>query len=56
MPQTRHHYRTCRDQDCPRLACQAWKEAYAEGYADGRQSGYEDGFIDGQASCPREHK
>ncbi len=33
-----HNYRTCRDEDCQRVAC----EAYAEGYADGMAAAEED--------------
>jgi hypothetical protein len=38
----------CRDADCARAACVAFR--------DRRQYGYEEGFIDGQAACPREHR
>jgi hypothetical protein len=43
-----HAYQSCRDSDCPRLACRAWK--------DGHEAGYQTGFEDGIAACPREHK
>lgn len=46
----RHDYRLCRDGDCPRLACEAWREAYQEGYADGVSAGYSAGFAAGAAS------
>lgn len=36
-----HDYRTCTDTDCPRYACQAWKEAYAEAMAIGLEDGYQ---------------
>jgi hypothetical protein len=54
----------CRDRDCKRAAC----AAYREGFGDGQQSGYElgreegervgydRGFADGRASCPGGHK
>lgn len=38
-----HDYRTCRDDECRRHACVAFKE------------GYEAGFPDGQAACPLPH-
>lgn len=44
----RHDYHTCREPDCQRLTCQAWREGHKEGY--------EQGFPDGMAACPRVHK
>lgn len=50
----RHPYWACRDVDCPRLACQAWREAWAEGheegYRDGHKEGYQEGWNDGFAA------
>jgi hypothetical protein len=34
-PREQHEYQICRDQDCRRLACQAYREGHANGYADG---------------------
>jgi hypothetical protein len=42
-----HDYRTCRDDDCQRPAC----EAYREGYADGQEAGYAAGYSAGQAAA-----
>lgn len=50
-----HDYRTCRDPDCERYACQVWKEAWREAFREGRDEGYEIGFTEGIASCPRNH-
>jgi hypothetical protein len=36
MTQRKHDYHTCRDGDCQRLACVAYKEGYQDGYEDGR--------------------
>ncbi|WP_338741940.1 hypothetical protein [Actinomadura luteofluorescens] len=43
-----HDYRTCNDTDCPRYACQAWKEAYAEAMAIGLEDGYQQGHEQGR--------
>lgn len=29
-----HPYQACRDEDCERTACEAYKEGYAQGWAD----------------------
>jgi hypothetical protein len=66
-----HLYEACRDTDCQRLACRAFKEGreegHREGYRDGHQDGYTDGHLDGYtegydrgfpdgiAACPRNH-
>lgn len=42
----------CRDGDCKRAACVAYREALEAGYEDG----YDIGFAEGTAACPREHK
>lgn len=42
----------CRDRDCKRAAC----AAYREGRQDGYREGYDEGFPDGIAACPKEHK
>ena len=34
-----HNYRACRDPECGRQACQAWREGYADGYQDGLRDG-----------------
>lgn len=36
-----HRYTSCRDRDCERLPCLAYREGYAEGWADGYASGRE---------------
>jgi hypothetical protein len=46
-----HRYSACRDADCPRLACQAWKQAWREAWDEA----YREGFTDGIAACPRQH-
>ena len=43
-----HRYESCRDKECERIPCRAFREGYGEGY--------DDGFPDGIAACPREHK
>jgi hypothetical protein len=35
MAANRHDYWNCRDDDCPRLACRAYKDGYGDGFADG---------------------
>lgn len=49
-----HDYRACRDEDCARTACVAWREALAEGYRDGWKDGHAEGYragtIDGYAA------
>ena len=32
MAKQRHNYRTCRDENCHRLACQAYREGFEDGY------------------------
>lgn len=34
MSPKQHHYRTCRDPECQRPACQAYQEGYLDGYQD----------------------
>lgn len=43
----RHDYRACRDRDCRRVACEAWKEALEEGFEDGLEQGYAQGYAAG---------
>lgn len=54
-----HLYEACRDKECQRTACVAFKqgaeEGYAEGYQHGDEDGYARGFPDGVAACPRKH-
>jgi len=45
-----HNYRTCKDGDCRRQACEAYKEGYDDGEADGSASGYAAGYSAGQAA------
>jgi hypothetical protein len=42
----------CRDGDCKRAACQAYREGREDGFAEG----YDEGFAEGIAACPRERK
>jgi len=49
-PQATHGYRSCREDDCQRPACEAWRE----GVAEGREAGFEDGFEAGAAAASRE--
>lgn len=46
-PAERHDYHACRDKDCARIACQAWKEGLAEGYEEGAEAGFERGYAAG---------
>jgi hypothetical protein len=43
----RHDYQTCREDDCQRQACQAWRE--------GRKEGFGEGYQEGILNCPRWH-
>ena len=43
MTAPQHRYQSCRDGDCERIACVAWREARAEGYDEGYQDGYRAG-------------
>lgn len=47
----RHLYQSCRDKDCKRLPCVAWKEGREEGFAEGEESGYAKGYAAGAKSC-----
>lgn len=59
----RHDYQTCKDDDCKRPACVAyktgWQDGYKagfdEGFAAGFGAGYAEGFTAGQMACPRSH-
>jgi hypothetical protein len=44
-------YSACRDEDCERTGC----VAYREGHETGRALGYDEGFPDGVAACPLGH-
>ncbi len=37
-----HSYRACRDAECGRQACEAWREAWQEGYEAGVRDGREE--------------
>lgn len=37
--QSAHSYRTCRDPDCPRVACGAYRDGVQDGYDDGFEAG-----------------
>ncbi len=49
----------CRDRDCDRYGCVAYREGrddgYQDGFDDGYREGYDVGFRDGIAACPRTH-
>jgi hypothetical protein len=63
----KHEYQNCKDDDCKRSACAAyktgWREGYQTGFAEGydagygagRQAGYSEGFDVGLRSCPGPH-
>jgi hypothetical protein len=67
----RHDYQDCKDDNCKRSACVAYKTGYRRGYDDGfddgygigwanghaagKAEGYEQGFAEGLASCPGPH-
>ncbi|MGH3205692.1 MAG: hypothetical protein ACRDP5_27110 [Streptosporangiaceae bacterium] len=51
----KHDYTTCRDDDCHRTACVAFRTGYHLGHIDGHDQGFDLGFAAGQAACPREH-
>jgi hypothetical protein len=63
----KHEYQNCKDDDCKRSACVAyktgWREGYQTGFAEGydagygagRQAGYSEGFDAGLRSCPGPH-
>jgi len=33
-----HDYSTCRDKDCQRVACEAYKSGYDDGFQDGMEA------------------
>jgi hypothetical protein len=35
-----HRYTSCRDRDCERLPCLAYREGYSDGHEDGWAEGY----------------
>lgn len=47
-------YSACTDPDCPRLACQAWRDGREDGRREGRDEGYEDGYQAAQNACQKE--
>ena len=47
-----HRYDSCRDGECERLACRAWREAWEEA----RETCCPETFLEGVNACPREHK
>jgi len=51
MTTDRHRYQSCRDRDCERAACMAWREGRQEGYEDGHADGYREGFAAGVESA-----
>jgi hypothetical protein len=49
--QQAHRYTRCRDDDCLRLPCVAYRDGYDDGYGDGYQAGSAAGYAAGQASA-----
>lgn len=49
----------CRDGDCKRTGCVAYREGredgYRDGFEDGYDGGYSEGYIAGVQGCPRGH-
>jgi len=43
MAQPQHHYRTCRDEDCRRQACQAYREGFGDGFEAGLAAAADEG-------------
>jgi len=50
-----HDYESCRDDECKRPMCVAYRAGWHEGYAQGFADGYGAGFDAGLASCPGPH-
>ena len=46
----KHLYQSCRDKDCERVACEAYREGRDEGYREGFAEGYDTGFEAGHAA------
>ena len=44
-----HLYQTCRDEDCPRQYCRAYKDGYEAGFEEGYAVGFGAGYA---AGCP----
>jgi hypothetical protein len=55
----KHDYLACKDDECPRPLCVAyktgWRDGYKTGFDDGYSAGYAAGFTAGLASCPGPH-
>lgn len=51
----RHDYQSCRDKDCQRSLCVAFRTGYKIGEVDGFDRGWDTGFPAGQAACPLPH-
>lgn len=49
----KHDYQTCRDGDCQRSGCVAYKTGYKAGHQAGYEQGYSYGFDNGQAAAGR---
>ena len=47
----RHDYRSCRDRQCERFACQVWREAYDEGWQEGFTAGFSAGVHSAEADA-----
>jgi flagellar biosynthesis/type III secretory pathway protein FliH len=51
MATPQHRYQACRDRDCERIACAAWREGREEGYTDGHAEGFAEGYAAGAAAA-----
>jgi hypothetical protein len=57
--ETKHRYRSCRDEDCQLPYCRIYKEGYGDGHsagfgagqAVGHAEGYSEGYAEGQADA-----
>lgn len=45
-----HRYDLCRDPECQRVACQAYRDGRERGYEDGYEDGFTAGFAAGSAA------
>lgn len=56
LPQVKpsHDYKTCRDRDCSKYQCRAYRdgieEGFDQGHAEGYSEGYSEGYADGHAA------
>jgi hypothetical protein len=50
-PRQAHDYLRCRDRDCERAACVAYRAGHEAGYETGHEAGYDEGFAAGAATA-----